>query len=157
MTLHNGKKIVALRLLSLITTVLFVIYILLAYFAKVFYHTISSNTLDLITVIISVLYLTSVLWPVIFQYKYIFFSDDGNSIILRWYSVGLISGESKSIEIPKNVFAGYEINKKNFGFYKYIVLYQTFQNRRAGYPPVTITALGIQQIKKITDSLDSYK
>lgn len=157
MTLDNGKRLVSFRILSLITTVLFVVYMLLAYFAKILGRYMPSDTLNLITIIISALYLSSVLWPVIWQYKYIYFSDDGNSIILRWYSVGLISGESKSIEIPKNAFAGFEKSKKYFGFYSYITLYQYFQNRRAGYPPVIITALKNRQIKKIIEALECYK
>lgn len=156
MTLHNGKIIVIFRILSLITTALFVVYMLLAYFAKILDRYMPSDTLNLITIIISALYLTSVLWPVIWQYKYIYFSDDGNSVILRWYSVGLISGESKSIEIPKNAFAGFETSDKFFGLYRYITLYQYFQNRRAGYPPVIITALKTRQVKKITDALKCY-
>ncbi len=157
MTLNNGKRIVAFRLLSLVTTALFVVYMLLAYFARVFSSLIDSDILDLISVVVSVLYLISVLWPLIRQYKYIYFSDDGNSVILRWYSVGLISGESKSIEIPKNAFAGFEISTKNLGFYRYIILYQFFQNKKAGYPPVPVTALDSAQLKKITDALLMYK
>ena len=80
---------------------------LLAYFAKVFRNSIPSDILDLMTIIITVFYLLSILWPVIWQYKYIYFSDDGKMIILRWYSIGLVSGESKSIEIPKETYAGY--------------------------------------------------
>jgi len=155
MTFHNGKKIVVFRLLSLITTALFVIYMLLAYFAKVIKT--PSHLLDLITVVITVLYLLSILWPVIWQYKYIYFSDDGRMIIMRWYSVGLISGESKSIEIPKEVFAGYEITEKYLGLFHYITLYQNYQNRRAGYPPVVINALGRQFRDKIIKALELYK
>lgn len=157
MTFHNGKKIVFFRLLSLVTTVIFVIYILLAYFARVLTRYVPSDTLDFSTIIVTLLYLTSVLWPIIRQYRYIYFSDDGNSVILRWYSVGLISGESKSIEIPKNSFAGYQIEKKLFGSYQYITLYQYFQNRRAGFPAVSVNALSVKQIKKITEILERYK
>ncbi len=157
MTFHNGKKIVALRLLSLVTTALFVVYMLLAYFAKVFRNSIPSNILDVMTIIITVFYLLSILWPVIWQYKYIYFSDDGKMIILRWYSIGLISGESKSIEIPKETYAGYGITKKHFGLFHYITLYQNFQNRRAGYPPVIINALSRQQREKIVHALEPYK
>jgi len=143
--------------LSLVTTALFVVYILLAYFARVFRNSIPSDILDLMTIIISVFYLLSILWPVIWQYKYIYFSDDGKLIILRWYSIGLVSGESKSIEIPKEAFAGFEITKKYLGLFQYITLYQNFQNRRAGYPPVIINALSRQQYEKIAHALSLYK
>ena len=134
---------------------LFVVYMLLAYFAKVI--KIQSAILDLMTVIITVLYLLSILWPVIWQYKYIYFSDDGRMIILRWYSIGLVSGESKSIEILKEAFAGYEITEKYFRLFHYITLYQNYKNNRAGYPPVVINALGRQSREKIAKALELYK
>jgi len=157
MTFNNGKRIVVFRLLSLISTVIFVIYMLLAYFAAVLGKYLTSTQLTIITVAITTTYILIIFWPAIRQYKYIYFTDDGRSVVLRWYTIGLMSGESKSIEIPKEYFAGYEITRKLSGLYCYITLYQIFQNRKGSYPPVSISALGSKEIKKITEALDSYK
>jgi len=157
MTFHNGKRIVFFRLLSLVATVLFVIYMLLAYFAEELSRYLSSGTIALITAGVVTLYVLVILWPMIRQYKYIYFSDDGRSVIIRWYSIGLMSGESHSIEIPKESFSGFEITGKLGGFYKYITLYQTVQNHRAAYPPVVISSLHKDEIKKISEALAHYK
>lgn len=157
MTLHNGKRIVFFRLLSLVATVLFVIYMLLAYFADELSRYLDSSTITIISAVVVVLYILVILWPMIRQIKYIYFSDDGHSVIIRWYSIGLMSGESHSIEIPKETFSGYEITGKLGGFYRYITLYQTVQSHRAAYPPVVITSLHKEEIRKISEALARYK
>lgn len=157
MTFHNGKRIVFFRLLSLVSTVLFVIYMLLAYFADELSRYLDSRTITFITAGVVAIYVLVILWPMIRQYKYIYFSDDGRAVIIRWYSIGLMSGESHSIEIPKESFSGFEITGKLGGFYKYITLYQTVQSRRAAYPPVVITSLNNIEIKKISEALACYK
>lgn len=157
MTFNNGKRIVVFRLLSLISTVIFVIYMLLAYFAAILGRHMSSEQITITTVAVTTVYILIISWPAIRQYKYIYFTDDGRSIVLRWYTIGLLSGESKSIEIPKEFFAGYEITRKVRGLFSYITLYQVFQGRKGSYPPVSVTALGSKEIKKITEALDSYK
>jgi hypothetical protein len=157
MTFNNGKRIVVFRLLSLVSTVIFVIYMLLAYFAAVLGKYLTSTQLTIITIVITTVFILVILWPAIRQYRYIYFTDDGRSVILRWYTIGLMSGDNNSIEIPKESFAGYEITRKLNGLYSYITLYQIFQSRKVSFPPVSISALDNKEIKKITEALDSYR
>jgi hypothetical protein len=157
MTFNNGKRIVVFRLLSLISTVIFVIYMLLAYFAAVLGKYLTSTQLTIITIVITTAFIIVILWPAIRQYRYIYFTDDGRSVVLRWYTIGLMSGDNNSIEIPKESFAGYEITRKLNGLYSYITLYQIFQNRKVSFPPVSISALDNKEIRKVTEALDSYR
>jgi hypothetical protein len=157
MTLDNGKRIVVLRLTAFITTVVYVLYIFLAYFPRIFRKTMSEETLTVLTVAVTVVYLLILFWPAIRQYRYLFFSADERNVTLRWYTTGLMPGESKSIEIPSGRFAGYEINTKVMGLYQYITLYQQVQGKRAAYPPVCITALSKAQRKLIEETLKNYK
>jgi hypothetical protein len=157
MTLDNGKRIVLLRLTVFITTVVYVLYIFLAYFPKVFRKVMSEESLTLLSVAITVVYLLLLFWPAIRQYRYIFFSADERTVTLRWYTTGLMPGESKSIEIPAGRFAGYEITPKAGGLYQYITLYQQVQGKRAAYPPVCITALSKGQRNLIEETLKNYK
>jgi hypothetical protein len=157
MTLDNGKRIVVLRLTAFITTVVYVLYIFLAYFPRIFRKMMSEETLTVLTVAVTVVYLLILFWPAIRQYRYLFFSADERNVTLRWYTTGLMPGESKSIEIPSGRFAGYEITSKVMGLYQYITLYQQVQGKRAAYPPVCITALSKAQRKLIEETLKSYK
>ena len=157
MTLDNGKRIVLLRLTAFISTVMYVLYIFLAYFPKVFRKVMTEESLTVLTIAVTVAYLLLLFWPAIRQYRYIFFSADEKTVTLRWYKTGLMPGESKSIEIPAGRFAGYEITSKARGLYPYITLFQQVQGKRAAYPPVCITALSRGQRKLMDETLKNYK
>lgn len=157
MTIENGKKIVAFRLLGFISTIVYVLYIFMAYFPKVLSKLLSDSNINLLTLALTVVYLTVLIWPLIMKYRYIYFSSDLKGIILRWYSTGLMQGESMSIEIPAERYAGFEITKKFFGLHTYLTLYQKVQSQKAAYNSVSISALSREQMKKLTESLTNYK
>lgn len=157
MTLDNGKKIVLLRLVGFIATVIYVLYIFLAYFAKVFRNVMSVNHVLIMTAVITLAFLIVLLWPAIKRYTYIYFSADEKGITFRWYKTGLLPGESKSIEIPSDKFAGYEITTRNMGLHHYLTLYQWVQGKKAAYNPVSITALSQSQKARMIETLNNYR
>ncbi|MGB8357065.1 MAG: hypothetical protein WCD55_00470 [Bacteroidales bacterium] len=157
MTLDNGQKIVAFRLIGFISTVVYVLYIFLAYFPKIFRNIMAENTLHIITAVITLFYLVFLLWPALLKFRYIYFSADERGITLRWYKTGLIPGDSKSIEIPADRFAGYQITSGMMGMHHYLTLYQRVQGQKAAYSPVSITALSAKQKAKVVEALNSYK
>ena len=157
MTLDNGKKIVILRLIGFITTLIYVLYIFLAYFPRIFRNTMHESSVNIMTAGITVMYLFILLRPVLMQYRYIYFSADESTVTLRWYKTGLLPGESRSIEIPAGKFAGFKISKSAMGLHHYLILYQQVQGRRAAYNPVSISALSKKERKKIADTLNNYK
>jgi hypothetical protein len=157
MTLDNGERIVAIRLAGFISTVVYVLYVFTAYFARIYRHIISEDHLNILTAVLTFAYLLLLFWPAIMKYRYIYFSADERGLTLRWYKTGLMPGESMSIEIPADRFAGYEITTKFLGFHKYLKLYQSVQGRKAGYNPVSISALRKSQVLKIREALNYYK
>lgn len=157
MTLDNGERIVAIRLAGFISTVVFVLYVFTAHFAKIYRHIISEDQLNILTAMLAFAYLILLLWPALKKYRYIYFSADERGITLRWYKTGLMPGESMSIEIQAGKFAGYEITTAFMGFHRYLKLYQSVQGRKAGYNPVSISALKKSQVSKIMEALNSYK
>ena len=157
MTLDNGKKIVLLRLIGFISTLVYVLYIFLAYFERVFRHSMSESAVNIMTAVITVVYLVSLFWPALMKYRYIYFSSDERNITLRWYKTGLMPGESSSIEIPTDKFAGYEITEKAMGLHHYLTLFQKVQGKKAAYNPVSITALSQKQRARIAEALNNYK
>jgi hypothetical protein len=156
MTLDNGQKIVAFRLIGFISTVVYVLYVFLAYFPKIFRHIIADNTLHIITAVITFIYLFFLFWPAIKKFRYIYFSADERGITLRWYKTGLMPGDSKSIQIPADRFAGYKITTGMIGMHHYLILYQRVQGQKAAYSPVSITALSAKQKAKVVQALNSY-
>lgn len=157
MTIDNGQKIVAIRLIGFIATVIYVLYVFMAYFPKIFQNIMSENNVHIMTAAITVIYLLLIFYPVIMKFRYIYFSADERGITLRWYKTGLIPGDSKSVEIPALQFAGYEITTGMMGMYHYLTLYQRVQGQKAAYSPVSITALSASQRAKIEEVLKTYK
>ena len=157
MTIENSERIVFFRLLGFISTIVYVLYIFVAYFPKIFRKLLTDDNVNIITGVLTVVYLLIILWPSIMKFRYIFFSTDIQGVTLRWYSTGLMQGDSKSIEIPADRYAGFEVTRKFFGLHTYLTLFQKVQNQKAGYTPVSITALSREQKRKLTESLTNYK
>jgi hypothetical protein len=93
--------------------------------------------------------------PMALNYQYIRYSDDGDKIIFRYFSAGMIGGRKNSVEITKHSFSGYEVETKYFGLVRSIILYQKFREGVAKYPPVYISALKPVERDKIFRSLNS--
>ncbi|MCA1741309.1 MAG: hypothetical protein LC630_02320 [Bacteroidales bacterium] len=157
MTLDNGKKILLLRLIGFISTLVYVLYIFLAYFERVFRNSMNEASVTIMTVVVTVAYLISLSWPALMKYRYIYFSSDERNITLRWYKTGLMPGESNSIEIPTGKFAGFEITTTAMGLHHYLTLFQHIQGKKAAYNPVSITALSKKQRTRIAEALSIYK
>jgi len=157
MTIDNGQKIVAIRLIGFIATVIYVLYVFMALFPKIFQNIMSENNVHIMTAAITVIYLLLIFYPAIMKFRYIYFSADERGITLRWYKTGLIPGDSKSVEIPSLQFAGYEITTGMMGMHHNLILYQRVQGQKAAYSPVSITALSAVQRAKIEEVLKTYK
>ena len=53
MTLDNGERIVAFRLAGFISTLIYVLYVFMAYFPRIFRNIISEELLNIITAVIT--------------------------------------------------------------------------------------------------------
>jgi len=81
------------------------------------------------------------------------YSDHGEMIILRYYPLSLFNSKKHSIEIPKLQFVKYELKPFFFGRHQKIILYQHFRNRLVGYPPISLSALEMDDRDRILASL----
>ena len=156
MTLDNAKMIISLRLKLLIATLLFLTYILLAYPARVIRFPLLGVGETIWTVILTLLYVIVVFQPVLLNYQYIYFSDDGEVIILRYFNAGIFGKKKNSVEISKPVFLGYHVDRKVFGLIQSITMYARLKQGRAKYPPVFISALKKAEKEKIFTALNNY-
>ncbi len=77
--------------------------------------------------------------------QFVFFSDEGENIVFRYFNAGIVGGKKNSISIAKNAFAGYETEKKYLGLSSSIILFQKVGQNIAKYPPIYITALSKEQ------------
>jgi len=156
MTFNNGKSIINLKLIRRTSIVLFLAFLFLTYVVNFIKYPLLGMNETLWTLIVLIIFLLIFLVPIMLNYQYIYFSDDGENIIVRYYSTGIIEGNKNSVEINKMTFSGFTFDKKLFGLFQSITLYQRFKEGIAKYPPIYINALKREDKARIIKSLNSY-
>jgi hypothetical protein len=156
MTFDNSKTIISLRIKLFIGTVLFLAFIVLTYIARKIKYPLLGMNDTLWTLILAVCYLIFVFRPMFLNYQYIYFSDEGNNLIIRYFLAGILGGRKNSVEINKKAFSGYKIKKKLFGLNQSLILYQHLKQGIAKYPPIYISALTKEEKAKILKVLNNY-
>lgn len=156
MTLDNSRKIVSIRLALFIATFPFLAFLALTYVARLIDFPVLGLSETAWVVILSAVYFSIAYFPSFLKYNYIYFSDDGDSVIFRFYSTGIFKGARQAIEIPKRVFAGYTTEKKRLRLIQYIILLEERRGVIARYPPVSLSALSRKEKEKVFRSLAKY-
>lgn len=156
MTFDNSKTVISLRIRLFFAIVILIAFLIMAYFAKIIKFPFLGMS-DTIWILILVgINLSIAFMPMILNYQYIFYSDDGEKIIIRYFTAGIVGGRKNSVEIDKRSFAGYKAESRFFGLIHSVTFYQRFQEGAARYPPVYISALTAKERAKIMHSLNLY-
>jgi nitrogen fixation/metabolism regulation signal transduction histidine kinase len=156
MTFDNSKTIIGVRIKLFIATVLLLAYVALTYVAKLIKFPLLGISDTALTVILVTIWLIIAFLPMILNYQFVFFSDDGEKLVFRYFVSGIVSGKKNSVEINKRTFAGYKAESRFFGLMKSVVLLQHMGQEVAKYPPVYISALSKEQRSKLFISLNKY-
>ncbi len=155
MTFDNSKTIINIRIKLFGATIIFIAYIILAYFSKTIKFPLFGMSDTTITLILVAVYLFLAFLPMILNYQFISFSDDKEKIIFRYFNAGIVGGKKNSVEINKSSFSGYKIESATFGLVKSIILFQKLREGVAKYPPIYISSLSKEEKAKIIRSLNS--
>ena len=75
------------------------------------------------------------------KYTYFYFSNNGKNLVFRFYTLRVIAGKPKAIEISKTNFVKYDIVTDFFNKKDSLVLYQKTPKGVAKYPPISLTLL----------------
>ncbi len=156
MTINIRRTVIKKKLRSFFTTIIVILIIVLILFTNVYDENIFKIDKVLITLIIVAIYFLTIIFNVIRDFNYIYYNDDGDKLLLRYFSLSIFTQKKNSIEIPKRLFAGYKLEKSFMGLREKIVLLQQLENRIARYPAVSITALNSEQKKNIISSLNRF-
>jgi len=156
MTLNNSKSIINLKIIRRLSIIIFLAYLIIAFAAVIIKFPLLGMSRLVWTIIILLIFLLIILLPVVLNYQYISYSDEGENIIFRYYSIGFITGNKNSVEINKRTFSGFTLEKKFFGLMQSITLYQRLKGGIAKYPPVYLSSLNREEKAKILRSLNSF-
>jgi hypothetical protein len=153
MTLDNSKTIISMRIRLFFITVILLAWVGVVYVAKLIKSPILSIDDSIWTLALVFIWVIIAFWPMIVNYQYVFYSDDGPAIVFRYFSAGIVGGKKNSVEINKGTFAGYKTELKFFGLIKSVILFQKVVQGVAKFPPVYISALTKEQQQKLFQSL----
>ena len=153
MTFDNSKTIIGMRIKLFTATVIALIYMVLAYVAKLIKFPVFGIDDNILTPVIVGIYLIYAFYPMILNYQYISYSDEGEKLVFRFFTSGIVGGKKNSIEINKSDFAGYKREKKLFGLIQSITIFHQLPQGVAKYPPVFISILTGKEKAAILNSL----
>ena len=156
MTINNSKSVINLKILQRTSIIVYLIFLALAFAAMIIKFPFLGMSRAVWTIILTACFLIIMFLPVLLNYQYIYFSDDGDTIIFRYYSASLFEGKKNSVEIGKRTFSGFTFDKKFFGLVQSVTLYQRLKEGIAKYPPIFISALKRLDKDSILESLNSY-
>ncbi len=156
MTFDNSKTIINVRIKLFTVTIIFIGYLILAYAAEIIKFPLLGLDETIWTVALAAIWIFIALLPMFLNYQYIFYSDDTEKIIIRYFNAGIVGGRKNSLEIDKRTFSGYKTETKLFGLITSLTLFQKFAEGVAKYPPVWISALSGEEKSKLFKALNSY-
>lgn len=90
------------------------------------------------------------------ELNYIYFSDQEDRLVFRYFSMSMMNNKKHSVEIPKDKFRGYTILNDFYGLRKRIVLKQVLTKSEATYPPVSLSALSRKEFEDLIKAFERY-
>lgn len=157
MTIDTRKKVITFQLRRMISLLVFAISVILVLLVGKMPNTFLGLNKYGWSIVILVVFVLSIVIEGLLQYHYIYFSDEKEKIVLRYFSLGYMNRVKKSIELPKNELQKYEITESLYGFKKKIVLHRVKNTTEAKYPSVCLSILNKKELAMLTKTLDSYK
>ncbi len=91
------------------------------------------------------------------NYNYIYFNDESDKIVLRYFAPHIFTAKKHSIEIPKREFSGYKLKSFFLAYRENIILQRKTTKGTADYPPVSITALNHKEKHDLLLALEKLK
>jgi hypothetical protein len=156
MKIDNSRTIISVRIRLFTGTVILIAYLIVVYFAQILKFPVLGMSETVLTTILICIYLIFAAYPVVLDYQYINYSDEGDKLVFRYFTSGIAGGRKNSVEINKADFAGYRVDKKLFGLKKSITLFRQLPQGVAKYPPIHITILSRKERARLLNSLYSH-
>lgn len=157
MVLDISRTIIRKNLVNFISTVVFILVIIVLLFVPIYSNIIKGISNNLLAIFIATAYIIHAVYHTFRNYNYVYFNNESDKLILRYFSPNIFTSKKNSIEIPKREFAGYKLNSFFMRYREKIVLLRTTKKGLASYPPVSLTALSNSERNALLRALDEIK
>ena len=105
---------------------------------------------------VAILYFLFYFYHVLIDPYYIYFSDEGKKIIIRFYSARSSNSKKLAFEIPKSDFHHFEVEKAMINQKEKITIFQKTGKGVFKYPSISLSALSSVEKKSLISSLKKY-
>ncbi len=149
MNFDNNKALFNVMRVELIASIIF-----MGTFSISFLDIYKSKTLPLegyqfALLIATIYFLLALIW---YNIKYSYFSiDTTDGILIKYFRITpkFITPKPKMIKISKSTYVKYQIKKSFFGLRTALILFQKTKKGIVSYPPIYISGLNKDEIKKL--------
>lgn len=155
MIIDTKKRVISIQLRRFLTLIGLMLVIMLVFIILKLPNTFLGFNKYNWALILGIIYVISAVAEAFFEYTYILFSDEGDLIVLRYFSLSFFNKKKQSVEIPKSEFTSYTIKESLWGLKKKISLQRFYKNTEANYPFVPLTILKKDELDQILKSLDT--
>jgi hypothetical protein len=157
MEIDIQRTILKKNLRAFIIAIVFVVLISLLLITYIYEDQLFGLTKYHLAIFFASVYVLYMVFNTLRQFHYVYFSDAGERIVLRYFPMGAFTYKKHSIEIGKSEFTGYEIKKQLFGLREKLILKAKTGKGLAKYPPVSISALTRKEKESLIRALDRLK
>lgn len=157
MEIDIQRTILKKNLRAFILAIIFVVFVSLLLITYIYEDQLFGLTKYHLAIIFASIYVLYMVFNTLRQFHYIYFSDAGDRIVLRYFPMGAFTYKKNAIEIGKKEFVGYEIQKPLFGLREKLILKAKTGKGLAKYPAVSITALTKKEKESLFQVLDRIK
>jgi hypothetical protein len=156
MVIENKNKTIRITQLRYIAVIVFLPLIVLLVASEIVKTSFMGLNRFHWAIVLALVYLGINIYEHIRNFNYIFIDDSDSKIIFRYISLKPFHNKKYSIEIEKEKFHSYKIDRSLLNLKKEIVLYVDTPQGIAKYPPISITALDGDNINKLKHMLNQY-
>ncbi len=157
MIIDTRKKVIAIQLRRMITLIVFAILLTTILIVGKMPNTFLGLNKNNWALVVVVILIASIVLENTLQLNYIYFNDEKEKIIFRFFSLGYFNRSKQSIEIPKKEFLKCETHEYLKGYKKTITFHQVRNQKEAKYPPVSVSILSKTEFSNLVNRLGSYK
>ena len=156
MIIDNSNLVMKVWVQNLVSTIVLVstiaIFYTIPFFNKPIFGVITRTQL---IIVLSAIYLTIVLIPIILKYQYVSLSKENNSISIKYYTLGFFPGAKRTIQFPIQEFHGFELKKSFFNLHENLFIFRKMKKGIANYPPISVTGLSPIEKTKLEEALSN--
>ncbi len=156
MIIENSNMPMKVWVQNLTSTIVLVCSIAAFYTIPFFYKPVFGViTRTQLIIMLFVIYLIIMLIPIVLKYQYVHFSNENNSITIKYYNLGFSPGAKRTIQFPIKEFHGFEVKKSFFNLHENLFIFRKMKKGIANYPPISVTGLSPIQKTKLIKALSN--